>query len=479
MIVNDTLKLKFSQPKNPFRSFVLVANYGNNANDIALQSNINFQKDYFTPANGLTFVIENANVNQLVEFLQRGWSVEVYINDKLNMIGYIFDYKLSYDHSGGTTLRIECQDLLHYMAQGTVLPNLGINQVTNFHFSPNDTLRTALKIIAATFTQSTSAQDVQVLTDDSASLTFASGFAVGVKTLGKTPKSRQTSLNNNLNHLTTPMKGESYLAYMTRLAKMAGCNIKMHNSKNNTIIVKPPTYLRSAETPFKLYHYTSAPRNSLNNVKRASYNFSLDSQPSVVIIEANTTGDGRFHQSTIKGTAINELSAYPLVDLNQSGIPDPVNSVSDTILALTSGSLGVGYDVAPFNQDLYNIRYQLSNDIDTTVCLPFYQDSANAHSVQECTFAASKLLAECQDRAVEFIFEVQGWSQNGYVWQPDMMVEVYEELFNKNSFDGTKIDMWIRRVNFMQDRAGGTMTQITCTLPFTHNFEISGGDLHE
>jgi prophage tail gpP-like protein len=93
--------------------------------------------------------------------------------------------------------------------------------------------------------------------------------------------------------------------------------------------------------------------------------------------------------------------------------------------------------------------------------------SSNAHTTKEAMIAASEYLADCQDRYVEMEYTVQGWSQNGYVWQPDTMVKVFDDLL----FPGQKnksIPMWIRRVEFSRSRQGGTTTKLTLTLPYTH-----------
>jgi hypothetical protein len=477
-VQNDTLKLEFFSPSTNTLLGELLVGMGVSAS-FNNYTQVNFEKDFFTPSNGLTVILEDDRIYQLTAFLQRGVKVKVSINGNPNMVGYIFDYNLAYSRNGGTQLTLQCKDLLEYMAQGTVYPNMGTNKDVNFHFQPTDTLTFALQTIFTSFAvAATGDQSVVISVDNAGDLTFATGFRVGLASKGKTPKSRQKSLSSTLNHLTMPQKGESYLAYVLRLIKHAGCNIKMSNSSENTVIVKPPTYDRETASPYKLVHYLNPPKNADNNVLSGHFKFSLDKQPSVVIVEANSNGDGKFYQSTLKGIAVNELTGYNYKAYAKGGggsAPAPIPTVTNAVAQLTNGNLGSGYVLAPFNKQLFDQRADLAIDIDTEVSMPFYTVDYNAHTKEEVSFAASKILAEHQDKYVEFKYVVQGWTMAGtnFVWQPDMMVEITEEIFRPGGTAYVKIPMWIRKVNFLKSRNGGTETEIVCTLPYTHNFEIT------
>lgn len=484
---NDTISIAFINPATGQTVNTIVEALTQEADpSVGSVTQINMEKNFFTPANGLTFVIEDDRVVLLVAQIARGYKVKVSINGNINFIGYIFDYHLSYSRHGGTQLSIQCKDLLGYLEQGIVPPNMGTNNVTNFHFKPTDTLQYALTTIINAFNYATDNQaQIQVLLENADSLTFASGFNVGLRVKGKTPKARSASITASLDHLTTPQKGESYLAYMLRLAKHRGCNIKMADDKDNVVYVKPPTYERDQTSPFKLIHYITPPNTINNNVLDGSLHFSLDKQPSVVIMEANSTGDGKFYQSNLKGIALNELTAYNFANFALSSMaagtftpPDPIKSVNDVVSKLTTGNLGTGYKLAPFNKQLFLQRASLAVDIDTQVSMPYYSVDYNAHTGDEISFASSKFLSEQQDKYVEFRYRVQGWTMPGtnYVWQPDMLVSVTEELLRPGGTINSAfadITMWIKQVNFIKSRNGGTETEIICSLPYTHNFEIT------
>jgi hypothetical protein len=481
----DAISITFINPVNAGQTMELLANVGEYSNSIGDFTSINMVKDYFVPSNGLTIEIEDDRIYSLFAFIQRGWKIQVTINDNPNMIGFVFNTRVTATRDGGTKLVIECKDLLEYMAQGTVPPNMGPSPTTgqsspvNFHFPPTATLSQCLNTVAGAFSTATS-QPVSVITDDSNSISVATGFNTGLATRGKTPASQVKSFSKSQLHLTTPIKGESYLAYIVRLAKLAGCNPKMSNANDYEIICKPPTYDRSSAPPFNLYHYLTAPNNAANNVLSYGYFFNEDYQYSEVIVEANTTGDNKFYQSTLKGIAVNELTGFPFVPSltgnDVATVPQAlanipaIPSVVSFIGALTNNKLGSGYVFSPFNTQLYNQRGSMPIDISTQVNMPYYTVSNSAHTQDEVTYAARKILAEQQDKYVEAVFRVKGWKDNSTaaIWQPDMMVTITEEIFSPGS--PVTFPMWIRKVNFIKSRTEGTITEITCTLPYTHFF---------
>jgi hypothetical protein len=348
---------------------------------------------------------------------------------------------------------------------------MGTNSDT-FCFPPHTTLKQALFTICSAFQQTTEQTRNEVFDIEINSADFyeiATGFKAGLRAAGKTPKSRIKSLNKSFNHNAQPKpSGESYLAYMSRLAKLNGCNIKMHPSKENTILVSPPTYDRENPSPYVIEHYLDGERTRLNTVIDAKYNFGLDHQPSVVIVEVNGSNDGKFHQNTSKGIAINELTGR-----DKTG--KILKSVELAEALLTNGKLGPNNPEAEFNEQLFRHRLSMTIDILTNLSMPHYTNSLNAANQEEALYAASMYLAEQQDKYVEMIYRVKGWTVPGpngpVLWHSDMLVNIIDETFSPGS--PKFFLMWIRRVNFIKNRGGGTVTEIVCTLPYTHNFEIN------
>lgn len=478
-------------------------------------TSITLEKDQFIESDGCTITIEDDRIQQYTKYLQRGHRIQVLLNHKVNFDGFIFKYKYTSSRSGGTKLVIECKDLLEWMAQGSIPPNaFGVsgNGLTNFHFPPNSTLLDCVRFIINTFrigligidlpelyvsvwdngneainaSPATSGNPKRLNVND---LDIASGFAAGIRVTGKKSAQFTKSWYKALNRFNTPEKGESYLAMIKRFCKLSGVPcVKMSPGRADTILLQAPTYDRSIETPFKITHYLSAPNNSMNTAEgEIDLEFNLDKQYSVIIVEGNSLDENEFHLSDAKAVAINELSGYYLVnqeDFNDNKII-PLDTVRLMIAALvnvpsnntamgaasTNPPQGTNYRFLDFNKQLYQERYNLGVDIHTTVCMPFYETSHNAHNLDQLCFAAQQKLAETQDKSIVMTYHLDGWTQNGNLWQPNMMVNVTEELLSPGNPKTLK--MWIRKVVYHKTRNAGTSVQLTLTLPYTHNFELT------
>lgn len=470
----DTINLKFVDVKSNNTLFTVVltaSGYAFDTPDTPLSaSNISgftsfvMTKDYFNPIpDSFTFQIEDSRVELLYPHIKRGLQVQLSIKNIPIMIGYVFKIELFYSENG-TGLRVECKDLLEYMSQAIVYPNMGGSGVansggiTNFHFAPTDTLEYAINTLLREFKYITG-KDIKFDITDIGSLMFAQGFEAGLKETGKQVR----SIKNTLDRLTMPNRGESFLSYIVRLLKHTGANIKMSNNATEIVIIKPPFYDREGGTLYKLTH--TKHNNGLNNIEQAQYNFNLDNQPSVVILECQMAGTDYFHQNNTKGIAINELLAY-----TKSG--DFLPSVEDALVQLEPFSNG--YNLIVFNDQLFNFAQNLPFDIGSEVISnPYYGVDINAHSVDTIKFAASKMLAEHHDRFFEAVFRVSGFSQNGNIWFPDMMVNILDKSMAKpfSANSGKSFNLWIRRVTYRLDM-GGTYSELVCTLPYTHNFSL-------
>jgi hypothetical protein len=485
-ISTDTLSMTFINPLSGQTAGNIVVS-ADQTTGIGNYTEVAFKKDYFEPSNGLTFIIADKDTSSLSSFIQRGYQVQVKINGNYQMIGYVFNYHFRVNRHGGTEIEVHCKDLLEYMAQGSIPPNMGTGTGT-FHFNNATDINTALEVICHNF-QLVTGQPITINIENNEDLTFASGFKTGVRRkMNPTfSKARSKSISTALAHLAQPNRGgESYLDYMVRLVKHIGGNVKMSNYIPNVIFVKPPTYDRvpapgtTEQSPFQLVHYLTSPNSQKNNVHSVEYYFNGDHQPSVVIMEANTNNNATNYQAAVKGIAYNELTAYAPPTSGSGEIPQILPAVQTVVNEATSGANGVGWFLAPPNVQLYNFRSQFPIDTFTNVALPHYKVDPNAHTTGvngEGCYAASKYLAEQQDKCFEAVFHVDGWSyvepvsSNQYIWQPDMMVSITEESFTPG-FPKT-FNLWIKSVEFTKSRHGGTETKIVCTLPYTHNFEIT------
>ena len=487
-------------------------------NSIDDWTSVNIERDFFVPADGGTIVIEDDRIDQLRSVLQNGMKLKISINNNPIMYGYIFKFNIRVSRDSGTSLTIQFKDLLEYMAQGTCPPNMGYNSQTNFHFNATDTLQTILKRVVDVFNAEIGKlpnQDIQIKVDDTPYMTTATGFGFGLRYSGKRPKAYARSLSKALNHITSPQKGESYLSYILRLVKHIGADIKMAPGSDNVIIVQSPSYESNFE--FKLNHFLSKQgylngagcSSNENNVHDIEWEYNLDDQHSVVVLEMNTSGDGKFYQNNLKAVAVNEIIGYNINNSTEliggklevhafghlvlPGYPtnrpdgpsiNPLPQVESFIKQTTTGNLGTGYKYCEPKQILYRqtVEFFQQTKVQTKVCLPKYAVDPNAHTADELVAGAAKLLAEEQDKFLVVKCTADGWTYPGniggqtkqIIWYPNNICFLSDEtVLGKGGIPFSGARFWIRKVNWIKNRNQGTKSIITLTLPYTHPGEVS------
>ena len=507
-------------PKDVLTVFFLDST-GQPTFQISNWTTFNIERDFFVPADTFTLVLEDDRASTLTGQMFEGMAVRFEINNKNILVGYILSYHLTYTRSGGSRLEIRGQDLLGYMAKAVAYPNLGQSTTTvntqvpslllgqaavqtNFHFTPQTTIQTALTTIFNAFRAETQLpQAISVEVEDGPYLTFATGFATGLKSRGKTGRGLVKSMQNSLDRLTTPGKGESYLAYAIRLCKHIGCDIKMAPDRyvgTDVVFVSPPTYDRmGAGSPYNLVHYAQGVPTSAtygytsdlpltNNILEGSIKISFEDQPSAIILEMATAGNNAFYSGAFKCVVVNELTGY-YRSISEGGIPIEIENsegngntlkdfedlrvfnVGQAIKQLTNGQLGTGYRVLNPNTDLFFSLPFVATQMQTEVSMPRYYVDMNAHTKDELSFGTAKAMAEAQDKYMVLNYKVDGFTQNGVVWYPNQLCYVKDEVFSyPYQIDGV---FWIKKVNFTRTRDGGSHTFLELTLPYTHQFDIT------
>lgn len=471
--------------------------------------------DFFVEPTGVTIVIEENTPQEYSQYIRQGNRLQLKINGSIQFDGFIFKYDLSGERHG-TKLTIEAKDLLEFMAQGSIPPNLygplsnsDLNQ--SYHFPPEATLLQCIRIIAAAFNigllstylpklkvsvsdnggSAIQVSDGSIIKENINSLDIATGFAAGLRVSGKKSAEYTKSWNKALSRFNQPEKGETYLAMMKRFTKLSGASIKMAPGSADTIVIQAPTYERTNPTPFSIIHLVDGD-TSKNNVLTYKIQFDLNKTYSAIVMEGNSLDEEEFHLNDHKCIAINELTGFDNtsididpstnenLELNTINQLVPLPSVLLYILSLTpignkpiiSGGypLGSNYTFLPFDTEVYEHNFDLQNFVETNICLPFYDISHNAHNIEQLRFECAQKMAEIQDKAVEFIYTTNGLSQNGAIWRTNMMCNVTEGALNTNHPIETQ--MWIKKVILKKDRSG-TFTEITLSLPYTHRFELT------
>lgn len=473
----------------------------------------NIQRDFFHAADGFYLTCEDDRADQLASEIQVGMRLKFYVNNCCIMVGYIDNIELSYERCGrGKVLMIEGRDICGILADAHLYPNLGNGGTTDYQFTPQTTLSQALNTILAnglTPIKNIVNEDGTPFSSSTAgSLTFATGFGVGVRSRGRTGRGIAKSFASNLARECKPEKCESYLRYASRLAKHAGCFIKCVPGSDDTLFVGPPTYDRTQPAPFYLDHGYS--NTATNNTQHGRMRVSYKEQPSVIIGEA-THGVSTFRKQTFKVACINELTGYnsgaTTLDINNAipnvgnaigqlttgvpstntaqvstttnvsrfypaggaaGPPETVNQTTITTVTVPPS----GYYLLPPNYDLYESLSNTVIGVQSNFSRPFYYVDYNAQTPEELMIGVAELMADFQDRFFELEYKIDQHSNSGAVWATNLMCGVNDQAFapGNKSISNT---YWIQRVNFTKSRCGGTETCVVLKLPYTHMINLT------
>lgn len=461
------------------------------AKNISGWTSYSIERDFFTPADAFTLELEDDRAPELAKQIQLADQCVFQIVNKTILIGFVDAVEFTYDRNGGQRLRITGRDLLGQVEDSVIFPNLGLGGTTDFQFGVNTTIYDALNKIFSGFAVNNGftgqTQNIQVEVNDNAGLTFATGFAAGVRIKAKTPAGLAKSIRTNLSHLLKPYKSEKYFDYANRLAQHIGCRIKMAPGSSNTIVVSPPTYDRDQplQTPYTFTHSKTAPSNQHNNVHSGRMKISYKDQYSVVIMEG-THGQSTFRKQNFKVIAVNELISYNRVDAQGNGISTTnlsaniLPQVNTAVQQLTTGvktQAGTGYGLIAPKENLFSASYAVPLNIDfqSSLYRPYYMLDPSGYTVSELTFLTAHKMCDVQRKFFSLEYVVDGHTQtlaNGqtYVFFPNLMAEVYDDTFGQYPLQGT---FWIEKVAFTKSRGAGTETHIKLNLPYIYDFDVT------
>lgn len=472
---NDTLNLQ--EMVNNGSQDVIIAKFdttlslGHGAStywgDDLVATSYRITKDFFGGPDTFSIEFEDDRADQLLDTIAVGMKVsfEAQQSGQQLLLGFVDNIAISPKRSGGKRMTVTGRDILGLLEDSSLYPNLGDNSVTQtYQFKPTDTLE---KVVKTIFQSAPGITDF-IINKDAAGLKASTGFGVGVRQKGKTGRGLAKNFKTNLDHLLKPEKGETYLGYAKRICTRAGCQIKMLPGSYTTIFIGPPTYDRDNSPAFSIVRHAISDLS--NNVLDSRLSINYKDQPSIIIAEGSHGGP-TFKKSTQKVMCINEFTGYKRAPGIQLSLASAIPNVKNAVDALTSGT--TGYKLLPPNQDLYNVVPQTIADMQTNVSRPKYVVDYNAQTTEELQFYVAELMAHYQDQYFVLEYEMQGHSQGGAYWSPNLMVQVQDESFHpEKSINGK---FWIRKVEFMRDRHGGCRTKLTLNLPYIHVYDITPG----
>lgn len=432
--------------------------------------------DFFVEPDAFAIEIEDDRVQQIIDNVAIGCQVQFFINITTPVLfGYVDSLTVSASRAGkGKRVSIKGRDILGLAQDSSIRPNIAGNAANNFQFKTNSKFSDMISTIFADFPQIG-----HIVSNDDAfgQLTAATGFRTGIRRVGKTQRGLQSSFNKDFKHDVKPVPHrsinnygynhyESYLQYAKRLCDLAGFRMKMvpgsgaqGNQNNQTLFVGNPVYDRDGNPgyTYSLIRSSDISLSKQNNVIDGTMHVDWTHQPSVIIGE-KTAGSGQYSKQNIKVICINELTGY-VRGQNNSQI---LTSVTDFIADLKAQ----GYSILPINQALFdNLPSSIANVQSNNICRPLWFGDEYAFDTEELKWKVAQRMSQFQEKFLTLTYEVYGHSQNGNVWQPNLMVNVQDDVIDpNNSLSGQQY--WIKKRVFTRTRSQGTRTTLELSLPY-------------
>jgi len=449
-----------------------------NQRDLENVVSYNFESDFYTNADAFTVVVEDVDASQLLLKLGLGSKMIITLNNHPQMVGYVDDIGVSKKRGSGTKVVITGRDLLGQAAQGHVLPNMGTNDATNFHFSESDTFETAFKRIFNNFQPKTQIQFSK--NDDRFSLQLKTGGLVGVRKKlqrgsveNKEKYSKQTrSFSDTLKHILQPNPGDTFLVYANKLAKCLGCNIKttLDQNLNEIINIGPPCYDRTIASAYNVFHTNDPKLSKQNTIIDAKLKFSIKDQYTAVIGQL-TGGIAGYKKVSNKVIGINEITGLIGAYEDQNGNRKILPNLDIVLKELTTNK---GYSTLENNEGLLAVLDNLPVTIDAAYSRPLWHESYSAHESQELSMEVREMLEMQQSKFFdcEYLLKGHTYGDNNLVWVPNQMCKVYDSILSPAG-NPLNTNLWIEKVNLTRTREDGPMTNIKLNLPYLSIADVS------
>jgi hypothetical protein len=423
----------------------------------------NLSSEFLTPTDKVQFKVSNEDVLLVSELLVPPAKIDFVINDRVQFTGYIDSIHQESDREGGNITIVTCRDILgrvvssntdfeeEYTSQSTVLdvlqknlPQYGIEQIYNDD-QTNINIMTGFapgkgKNVKITITQKTtigfeknadksfkldSKHQKIPITKEKKVTTVTAALKPGLKTL-------------TLEHL-KPKPGEGEYAFIDRILKRHGLIMRAAADGSGVIVDKPNF---DGPSIFNIFH-KSGELDSINNVIKATKLLDFGEQPSL-IIAMGFGGGKKSRKSQLKTIMVNELIG---VDENGTILPEVQTLINKH----------PGFKPLPIRKELVPNRKLFGSK--PIPCWKFIKDEESKSQDQLDAFVKRKM-AEYQQKGLVMTYIVEGWTQNGYPWCLNTIVDVDDDVNNIHE------RMWILNRRFDKTKSG-TRTTLTLIRPYT------------
>jgi prophage tail gpP-like protein len=405
-----------------------------------------------TPTDTYRFTVDFADP-ATVQLLNPGARIEIAVNDRMQLTGFVYKKTITVGSGGGTKVSIEGRDIMGDVVDANVNPRLIIGETMtvadvfasvlkplNIGTIYNDgalnvNLQTGVTQKPKLTTQNVTVQiPVESVKPDGTVNTDYSQEPVKLVN-GHPPSLKTLQLS-----AVKPHQGEGDYQYLDRTAKRFG--LRIHAAADGSgIIVSAPDFTTAPTHTF--VHSLTTPDQ--NNVLEGSVTLDFGGQPGCIVASMQGAMDATQDRTWIYVIMINEL-----VGTDANG--QPLQAIKDILAQYPSAR------VLKLRPQLQSFRKTFA---DSLVPRPLFVKDSESRNIDQLEGYVRREMAQHQNKALHLRYTVSGLAQNGNPYATNTMVTVKDEVF------GIDTNLYVFEREFHKARGQRTMTHLTLCLPYT------------
>lgn len=407
-----------------------------NNKEIINFDDFNLTNDFFNPVTGFSFKLAGKDVEQ-VKNIPTFADVVIKIDNITILIGNLDEKSYSSSRSGGTVCELSGRNVLGYVADSTIFPDVQNN------FKTGITYKDVFKGIFEQFPH-------------------LQTFLVG---LDRTDKALQKKLTAQLKAKQVLNRCEGCLELAIRFAKRSGWFINaqydlfdgVDPALTTTILLTSPRY---DTTPLNVKKYTSL-----------SYKVDTSKQPTILIANGKPLDGYAFKPVSTTSAFVNEIIGFNFINDGESGqitsqpLPSVLKYIQDNKLQKAVGKEEnpLNNDGVPADSEFIKVIYNIDPAERKDLVRPYYWYDDNSITAAEIKKSGEMKLHDFQRGYFQCSVSLNGFFDNSnLLLTPNRMINISFELDNIKT-------LWISKVTYNYSRSGGATINLTLNLPFIYS----------
>lgn len=420
-----------------------------------------FTKNWLHASSSFQLEVATQAKQEIIDKVQNGSLLLFEVNGVTVFTGYVDVIEIKYSRNG-SFLFISGRDALSPTIDASINPRYKFNDSKTLQ----DLMLSVFKPYGFEVVINNDAIAKQKLTKIQPAITYqkAAGFEFSVvqqKTLRVYKETTLPAMNVPINAKMKPHPNESVYEFAERIAKRFGTHITC-DAEGKQIILGTPDYNQKPSYYLRHQKFESSSLN--NNILESNVVFDWSQQPAIIIAESHVNGSLKWDRKCKRVYMINELIA------DEKSINELLTKIKkeldgDEVPAIDSYPNGIRpYVVAPkYIQKRTNNKFLKVSYV--------YDDESR--TLNQLKNYVKRQMGEAQSLFFKANFKVNRHSFHSYeqqnigeraIYTPNTMISVQDETTGINQL------LWVESVTMTKSRNGGTVTDLTCTLPFT--FEL-------